>query len=85
MFFLAIHLFKVVLTADWALLTLQMFQINSFNTVMLWSFCEEVSSMKNTKQIHSLQFKTAVKDMKKLDAFVFLHSLPLTPWVRHLT
>lgn len=41
--------------------------------------------MKNTKQIHSLQFNTVAKDMESLDAFAFLHSLPLSPWARHLT
>lgn len=45
--------------------------------------------MKNTKQTHSLQFTTVncryEKDMKSLDGFTFLHSLLLTPWVRHLT
>lgn len=41
--------------------------------------------MKNTKQIHSLQFKKVAKDTESLDAFAFLHSLPLRPWVRHLT
>lgn len=41
--------------------------------------------MKNTKKIHSLQFKTVVKDMESLGAFAFLQSLPLTSWIRHLT
>lgn len=40
MLFLAIPVFKEVLTADWALLIFQMFQINSINTVMLCFFCE---------------------------------------------